>query len=323
MIGVRIPRPSRPTPTGVPARRAFALTAPLLMAALALALACAACGDDKNPGPPGPREARLTQVLTAGELVTALTTAVAGDTIQVLPGLGGGVFNIGHSIMLKPGQAPLLLIGDERSPVRPRLVFPDTAEGLVIQGHLRAGSRETTIENIDFQGGRNSILLEGSRVTVRGCTFRQSLYDGINATGAASDGTVELCYFEGNGAFAISTHGGSRLVARRNTVVHAGDCGFYIDSNAVLTANNVVQCFNVGIILQSGATNPTVQCNNAYQNSGGNYAGGSYDFMANKNYELNPQFCAPGVYTLKSGSPLTTLNSGGCGTIGAFEIGCE
>lgn len=323
MIGVRFPRLSRVLPAGAPARRPGLPVASFLGAALALALACSACGDDKNPGPPGPREPHLTQVQTAGDLVTALTTAVAGDTIQVLPGLGGGVFNIGHSITLKATQAPLLLTGDERSPVRPRLVFPDTAEGLVIQGHLRAGTRETTIENVDFQGGRNTVLLQGSRVTLRGCTFRQSLYDGINATGAASDGTVELCYFEGNGAFAISTHGGSRLVARRNTVVHAGDCGFYIDSNAVLTANNVVQSFNVGIILQSGATNPTVQCNNAYQNAGGNYSGGGYDFTENKNYELNPQFCAPGVYTLKSGSPLTTLNSGGCGTIGAFEIGCE
>lgn len=301
--------------------RGFALA----LLALALGLGLQSCGKDKKPGPPGPRGPQLTQVQTAAELETALIEAVAGDTIQVLPGLSGGEFRMAHGFTLKATQSPLLLIGDERSPVRPRIVFPDTANGLVIRGHTRVGGRETTIENLDFDGGRNTLLLDNARVTVRGCTFRMSLFDGIYASGSGSDGTVELCYFEANGAFAVSTHGGSRLTARRNTVLLAGDCGFYIDSNAVLTANNIVQAHTYGIILQSGATAADVRCNNAWQSgSGTNYVSGSgFDFAGSKNYELNPQFCGAGLKTIKSGSPLAALNSDGCGTIGSFEIGCD
>lgn len=296
----------------------------LALLTLALGLGLQSCGDDKKPGPPGPRGPRLTQVQSAADLETALLEAVAGDTIQVLPGLAGGEFRMGHGFTLKATQSPLLLIGDERSPVRPRIVFPDTANGLVIRGHTRVGARETTIENMDFDGGRNTLLLDNAHVTVRGCNFRMSLFDGINASGSGSDGTVELCYFEANGAFAISTHGGSRLLARRNTVWLAGDCGFYLDSNAVLTANNIVQSHTYGIILQSGATAPAVRCNNAWQSGSGNYVSSSgFDFGENKNYELNPQFCGAGLKTIKSGSPLAALNSDGCGTIGSFEIGCD
>jgi hypothetical protein len=296
--------------------RGFALA----LLALALGLGLQSCGKDKKPGPPGPRGPQLTQVQTAAELETALIEAVAGDTIQVLPGLSGGEFRMAHGFTLKATQSPLLLIGDERSPVRPRIVFPDTANGLVIRGHTRVGGRETTIENLDFDGGRNTLLLDNARSKV--CSVCRSLSARIRS---GSDGTVELCYFEANGAFAVSTHGGSRLTARRNTVLLAGDCGFYIDSNAVLTANNIVQAHTYGIILQSGATAADVRCNNAWQSgSGTNYVSSSgFDFEGSKNYELNPQFCGPGLRSIKSGSPLAALNSDGCGTIGSFEIGCD
>lgn len=296
-----------------------------LAVALLGVLGLVACGDDDGPGPSPPRGPGLVQVQTAADLDEAFHDAVAGDTIQILSGFAGTTFNMTHGLELTAEQSPILVYGDSRPAFRPRLVFPDTVDAVTIAGHMTTGARTTTLRYLDVQGGRNGLVLDNATVNVSRCSFTMTLLDGIEASGALSTGKVELCFFELNNRFGISTGSSAALTIERNTVARSGDCGLYIDSNAIVRANNVVQAFQYGIILQSHSTGATLTCNNAFDSTiGPNYVSNSITIDTTKNVEFNPQFCGAGLYTIRSGSPLAALNSpAGCGTIGAFEPECD
>lgn len=283
----------------------------------------AGCGDEEVA--PDPRRASLVQVQTATDLEEAVRTAVAGDTIQILSGFAGTTFSLQRGLRLSAEQSPILLVGDSRPTVRPRLVFPDSVDGLTIVGHGTVNGRRTTLRYIDIQGGRNGLVLNNARADVNRCTFKGSLLDGIAARGAQSNGRVDLCLLDQNNRFGISTGEGAALTIERNTVARSGDCGLYIDSDAIVRANNVVMAHQFGIILRSHSAGATLTCNNSFGSEiGPNYVSDVIAVDPVKNIELDPRFCGPGLYSVRQASPLAWRNSpSGCGAIGAFDPECD
>lgn len=290
----------------------------------ALLLGCLiGCGDDdQRPNPRGPG---LVQVETAADLEEAFRTAVAGDTIQILSGFTGTTLNLSRGLTLGADRAPILLVADSRQATRTGIVFPDSVDGITITGHTTINGRTTTLRNIDLRGGLNGLVLVNSTVNVSRCSFKGTMLDGIAARGALSTGKVELCLFDFNNRFGISTGSNAALTIERNTIAMSGDCGLYIDSNAVIRANNVFGAYQYGIILQGNTAGATLTCNNAFGSEiGPNYVSATIAVDPARNLELDPRFCDLGVYSLRSGSPLAALNSPpGCGTIGAFEPECD
>lgn len=286
-----------------------------LAPALLLGLLAAACSDDDPVDPVD--TAGVIIVNTPAELDDALLNSIAGDTIEVRGEFSSTTFTMTRGYVIPAGRSPLRIVGSDRSTFRPELVFPGNVDGLTFEGH--SGSE---IEDISFRGGRNVIVLTDSNVRISGVTIVDCGQDGVAAGGSSSNGLIELSLFENPGRFGVSTSPGATVTIENNTIINAGDCGFYIGSNAIVNNNNIVDAQNFGIFCDDNATAPEFHCNNAFQSANGNYVCGTHVDTEN-NYQLDPEFCAGG-YFLKAQSPLAPANSGGCGLIGAFlPVECD
>ncbi|MCP3995772.1 MAG: hypothetical protein GY722_12000, partial [bacterium] len=116
------------------------------------------------------------------------------------------------------------------------------------------------------------------------------------------------------------------ITVRRSTfwnnnseVITIGEDSQALVENSILAFNTgyAVSCFSNGLIW--------VQCSNIYGNTNGNWTGcitGLDGIMGNM--EVNPLMCNPagGDYTLHAVSPCAPANSGSCGLIGAWPVGC-
>ncbi len=284
----------------------------------AVALIClAACGDDDPVKPPGDSSGVLI-VTNAAELATALETSGAGDTIEIRAEFTSTpVFTMTKGFSIPAARSPVTILGSAKLGfLRPEIVFPDNVTGITLSGH--DGS---TIRDLDFRGGRDVIELVDSNALIHGVAFRNNRGDGVHVSGANSTGTIRFCLFENPGVFGVSTANGAPVTIERNTVIHAGDCGFYVGSNVSLIANNIYDAQNFGVFCDSNASSPTLTCNNAFQSRNGNYVCASGGNVGSTNAQVDPRFC-PGGYRLAETSPL--INSTTCGQIGAFgaEPGC-
>jgi hypothetical protein len=285
-----------------------------LAPALWLGLLAAACSDDDPIDPV--ETAGIIIVNTPAELDDALLNSIAGDTIEIRGEFSSTTYSMARGYVIPASRSPLRIVGSDRTTFRPEVVFPDNVDGLTFEGH--SGSE---IEGLDFRGGNNAIVLNNSNLMISGVTIRDCDEDGVMASGSGSNGLVETSLFERPGRFGVSTYAGAELVIDNNTIIEAGDCGLFLESNAVVTNNNIVRASVYGIICSGGST-PTFNCNNAHDSGSINYNCGDLVNTEN-NYQLDPEFCEGG-YFLKAQSPLTPANSGGCGLIGAFmPVECD
>jgi hypothetical protein len=117
--------------------------------------------------------------------------------------------------------------------------------------------------------------------------------------------------------------------ARWNTFYN---CSATITGNAIQisgedagVSNNIIANCGGGqgaVVLIGGTNHPTTGCNLFWENEGGNYF---LDWSpASTDVEADPRFCAPesGDFTLHTNSPAAPGNAGGCGSMGAHEVGC-
>ena len=92
-----------------------------------------------------------------------------------------------------------------------------------------------------------------------------------------------------------------------------------MESSATIVRNIVAHNEGLGILCLSGPPDPTLACNDFWENAAGDYYGcgpGETDIS------LDPQFCNPSVddFFLSESSPC--VNWPGCGQIGALGVGC-
>jgi hypothetical protein len=264
---------------------------------------------------PVPRDPGVIVVTSVAELSQALATSVPGDTIEIRAEFTSPLYNLTAGFTLTSGQSPITILGTPRQGffTRPEFVVPPGVDAFTFMGH--SGS---SIHDLDFSGGQDAVRLIDSDVAVVGLNIRNCSRDGVSASGVHSTGRVESCQFESPGRFGVSTYAGSTPTLRRNTVIQAGDCGFYVGSNAKLFSNNIYRAVNLGVFCDGNATAPEISCNNAFECANGNYRCDVIpDLQALNNVELDPRFC-PGLYTLSEQSPLK--DAGPCGQIGARSV---
>jgi hypothetical protein len=143
-------------------------------------------------------------------------------------------------------------------------------------------------------------------VVVQGCLFEGNVGDEGGALQSYGDATIEHCTFAGNrsslSAIIDVAFGATEI---RNTIVCFSDSGV------------AATCSASGTI--------TASCCDFFGNAGGDWVGcvaGQENI--NGNLSADPLFCdlAAGDYTLNANSPCAPPQSGDCGQIGAFGVGC-
>ncbi|MCX5800128.1 MAG: right-handed parallel beta-helix repeat-containing protein [Candidatus Eisenbacteria bacterium] len=175
------------------------------------------------------------------------------------------------------------------------------------------------IEDNEFVHNENAaVLCQGSSPVVR----RNIMRDGSIGIGcfASSQATIyENLIVNGTNIAVAIDH--SSPTIRNNTIVANRDGISFFYASPVLE-NNIIVGSRWGIYnSMSSPSSPILRCNDVWNNSRGNYYSctpGSGDFSA------DPLFCNPGVrdYHINLNSQCSPANSGGCGLVGAFGIGC-
>jgi hypothetical protein len=176
-------------------------------------------GDDTGPG---------TRLQPFRTLTRALASVVAGEIIQVLPGLYDAEFN-GESFPLaippgatvqgdaaSLGQAgPTVILGFGPSPG-----FPSTGNAAVLPGAGSALVGMTVIGSVadvaPFDPTAAVVIVEDD-VTIRACTLRNSQGDGISVLSAVSGVTITANQIVDNGRFGAFFVGASTGVVERSS----------------------------------------------------------------------------------------------------------
>jgi hypothetical protein len=171
---------------------------------------------------------------------------------------------------------------------------------------------EATFTDCQFIGNRvgGAVASHYTSLTFERCTFESNStwVDGVVRVGASSQHPVAL---EVTSCTFYDSRGGSIGVGRHthaefdNTIIAFGATG------AAIT------CDPTGDV--------TLTCCDIYGNVGGDWVGCIADqYDINGNISGDPLFCDAGAgdFTLDAASPCAPENSGGCGLIGAWPVGC-
>ncbi len=188
-------------------------------------------------------------------------------------------------------------------------------------GHLGGGIK---------MGSENSPTIEHCRI------LDNYAVDGAGIFCSGGSPTFSYCLIAGNEAQFWG--GGMQLSAfnRTPTLSHCTvvDNIAGADGGGVFGANrcrfilqNTIIAFNDdgGIHIQDALTYESIDCCDVYANVGGNYTGQLGDLTGvDGNISDDPLFCdrPNGDFTLDGASPCAPPQSGSCGLVGAYEVGC-
>jgi hypothetical protein len=202
-------------------------------------------------------------------------------------------------------------------------------------------ARNATIEGSLFEANSSgstatSIAIVGA-ATIQDCVFRGTPSGGPViriGTGAVSGAAslIQDCLFENNhtgiaGALWIEKRA---VTMERCTVVNnigTNNGMIYLTSGATLDLRNSIIAFSqMAQAIKCAGGTVTVNCSDIFGNANGDWtdciAGQE---SANGNLSVDPLFCdiQSGDYTLQASSPCAPPQSGACGQIGAFGVGCN
>jgi len=192
-----------------------------------------------------------------------------------------------------------------------------------------------------------SDVAEGSSVEITDCVFsRNDLGGAVVVLDSPGDVTISGCTFEFNEA---PLRGGA-LLASNAAYVNVSGCTFF--ANGVTPSGGDIEtgshiCIGSGtyLLIQSSlladgqgaaAIEPAdlatgysilLACCNIFGNEGGDWTGAIANQLgSNGNTSADPLFCGvgdpAGEYVIRDDSPCAAANSGGCGLVGAWDVGC-
>jgi len=265
----------------------------------------------------------------SGDCLTAqacIDSATASDTVLVGPGI------YYENLLLREAATGVVLTSE----LGPSLTIIDGGahDRVITCDSVGSG---TVIEGFTIRNGRISGPFCPSGAGVRCWRSRVSVVNNIiceNNADMAGGGGVCLnggaCVLSGNvitqnyatgGGAGLEISYDSSLVISNTIVSNTTDHiagGIYVGGGATLCNNIVATNVGLGIFCRSGIAS-TLECNDAWGNSGDNYKDCT---PGESNFSLNPLFCDPevGDYQLSENSPC--VNASGCGQVGALGVGC-
>ena len=200
------------------------------------------------------------------------------------------------------------------------------------------------LTNVSFRKNQSSDRGGGALFSVN-CfpTLQYCFFDintGVNGGGLTfvySYGPVRDCLFTGNTADyggGMQCYGNAQATIERCTFFGNDGkyaSGIYLRGSSSPTISNTIIAYGYGgPALERYATDcsPTLSCTDLWMNDGG--TGDWQGFLESQmrlrgNQNANPKFCVPSSdnFMLDGESPCAPNNSGGCGQIGRFGVGCN
>lgn len=193
----------------------------------------------------------------------------------------------------------------------------------------------TFSSNYCFQGGAIQVD-RGAGIVIRDCRFSgNTALDGDGGAVHIREGhaDMERCLFTQN--LAVRCGGGVCMTAGTHSVID--HCTFHrndaLDGGnlAILehSATEILNCISAAATRGGGiaaVTDPlTFLCNDAWQNTGGNYVHMPDPTGTDGNITANPLFCDPAAedWSIRSDSHCAPGFNPGCGLIGAYDVGCD
>ena len=236
------------------------------------------------------------QVTIDGNIISR--NSAAGD--------GGGIYAIRGSYAITQNQ-----IVDNASN------YALTLDGGGIYTYVTSGSivGNRIERNTGHEGGGLIInQLTSPSLVVAGNLFANNLATLFGGGVYINNGTTPTVY-------------GNTIVS--NTANGNGGGVWYTDGSNSSVHHNVIALNSAPSGAGIEAYGPTgviaLSCNDVWNNAGGNYGGFLADQTgSNGNLSADPLFCGPATddWTLNAGSPASAAGSGGCGLIGAYDVGC-
>ena len=163
-----------------------------------------------------------------------------------------------------------------------------------------------------------AVSIEGNELSISNSRFLDDV-GGLRYSGQS--GTAIGCLFAGN-VFSV---GGGGLLAVIQCTVANNEYGLRL-SGGPNAFERCIVCFNMGPCAECfGAHGISISCCNIYGNEAGDYVGCIESFAGIAgNLSLDPLFCDASArdYRLTEASPCHP-DSGSCGEIGAFGMGCD
>jgi predicted outer membrane repeat protein len=186
-----------------------------------------------------------------------------------------------------------------------------------------------------YSGGAISCWHSGP--LIEECSFLDNstaLDGGAIFAGGVSSPTLQNCLLLRNVAShrggAIRCYYATRVDVISSTLVEnsAPGGGIYTDLSGPITIEHSILAAGASgaAVVCGDASTVAVSCCDVFGNGGGDWTGCIADQAGqNGNFSLDPQFCdLPGDdLGLEPSSPCAPANSGSCGLIGAFPVGCS
>jgi hypothetical protein len=162
------------------------------------------------------------------------------------------------------------------------------------------------------------------------CSFVGNLtQNGAAFAGAGESAVFESCTFASNvcdpGGEVIELGNDSSLIMRNCTMVGSNCPAISVLSGTVELSQTTMAFGEEPPILCLPPTTIELSCCDIFGNTGGDWIGCIADqYGINGNISEDPLFCdaTTGDFTLDAASPCAPENSGGCGLIGAWPVGC-
>jgi pectin methylesterase-like acyl-CoA thioesterase len=250
---------------------------------------------------------------------------------------------VDHCTSSTDGGAGILL--DGASPTIEDCTFEYCTANAVggggLYAHDYASPRLTSVsfrkcQSVDRGGG--ALFSVNCFPTLQYCFFDYN--SGVNGGGLTfvyAFGPVRDCLFSNNSAQyggGMQCYGNAQATIERCTFYgnDGKDCsGIYCRGSSSPTINNTIVSHGLGspaLVRYASDCNPTLSCTDLWMNDDG--AGDWTGFVAGQrtlrgNRSDDPLFCAVSSddFTLRGASPCAPENSGGCGQIGRFGVGCN
>lgn len=185
-------------------------------------------------------------------------------------------------------------------------------------------------------GGAINAPSYGANLQVRDCIFEGNASHGTHGGAIRvheASPIIERCLFVGNhaiedGGAILCIDGGMAQILSctfwgNGAARNGGAIAVWSYAQPILRNNIIAGTTSAGGVFTAEGT-PAFLCNDAWDNTGGNYVGGPDPTGSDGNIALDPRFCDPehDDFLLGSDSPCAEENNPDCGQIGLYPVGC-